>query len=108
MQFFFSVFCRQRYVDRHFPHTLRPLRPLADECSTQSPVLRRDPTTCLCGPQNGIKLTNEPPKGVKANIARTYNDMTPEFLASCTAKPAAWKKLLFTLSFFHAVVQVQA
>jgi dynein heavy chain len=54
-----------------------------------------------------IKLTNEPPKGVKANINRSYNDMTPEHLASCEAKPLVWRKLLFSLSFFHAVVQVR-
>jgi dynein heavy chain len=55
--------------------------------------------------QNSIKLTNEPPKGVRANVARTYNDMTAEHLGSCPAKPEAWRKLLFSLSFFHAVVQ---
>ena len=55
--------------------------------------------------QNGIKLTNEPPKGVKANIGRTYNDLTEEVLESCSAKPMQWQRLLFSLSFFHAVVQ---
>lgn len=28
--------------------------------------------------QNGMKLTNEPPKGVKANVNRGFNDMTEE------------------------------
>ncbi|KAG2448089.1 hypothetical protein HYH02_007114 [Chlamydomonas schloesseri] len=55
--------------------------------------------------QNGIKLTNEPPKGVKANVNRTYNDLTAEALEACPAKPEPFKKLLFSLSFFHAVVQ---
>lgn len=55
--------------------------------------------------QSGVKLTNEPPRGVKANVARTYNDMTDVPFESCHAKPTAWKKLLFSLSFFHAVVQ---
>jgi hypothetical protein len=55
--------------------------------------------------QNGIKLTNEPPKGVKANVKRTFNDMTPEHFTSCARKPEAWTKLMFSLSFFHAVVQ---
>lgn len=33
--------------------------------------------------------------------------MTPEHLASCDAKPMVWRKLLFSLSFFHAVMQVR-
>lgn len=32
--------------------------------------------------------------------------MTPEHLASCDAKAMVWRKLLFSLSFFHAVMQV--
>ena len=57
--------------------------------------------------QSGIKLTCEPPKGVKANIARTYADMTEgAFESSCPSKPLVWKKLLFSLTFFHAVIQV--
>jgi len=56
--------------------------------------------------QNGVKLTNEPPRGVRANLARTYNDLTQEVLDSCPAKPVEWRRLLYSLSFFHAVVQV--
>ncbi len=33
--------------------------------------------------------------------------MTPDFLDTCPEKPEAWRKLLFSLSFFHAVVQVR-
>ncbi|GFH16498.1 dynein heavy chain 7 [Haematococcus lacustris] len=55
--------------------------------------------------QNGIKLTNQPPQGVKANLTRTYNDLTQEILDSCPAKPTEWRKLLFSLAFFHAVMQ---
>lgn len=55
--------------------------------------------------QNGIKLTNEPPKGVKANLSRMYNDLSEETFEVCQAKPGPWKKLVFALSFFHAVVQ---
>lgn len=58
--------------------------------------------------QSCIKLTSEPPKGVKANVARTYADITEgPFESSCPSKPAAWKKLLFSLAFFHAVVQAR-
>ena len=56
--------------------------------------------------QNGMKLTNEPPKGVKANITKTYNEMSVEkFEGNLAAKPKAWKKLVFSLACFHAVVQ---
>ncbi|KAK3243833.1 hypothetical protein CYMTET_46533 [Cymbomonas tetramitiformis] len=54
--------------------------------------------------QIGIKVTNEPPKGVRANLLRTFADMTDEYLESCS-KPRAWKKLLFACSFFHAILQ---
>lgn len=53
--------------------------------------------------QSGIKLTNEPPKGLKANLNRTFNDIQDKDYDSCT-KPAEFKKLLFSLAFFHAVI----
>jgi dynein heavy chain len=53
--------------------------------------------------QNGIKITNEPPKGLKANLLRTYNEVTDISYNSCT-KSFEFKKLLFSLGFFHAVI----
>ena len=51
-----------------------------------------------------MKLTNEPPKGIKSNVLKTYNEMPFEKLSSCT-KLVPWRKLIFSLSFFHAVIQ---
>jgi len=45
--------------------------------------------------ENGVKLTNEPPKGVKANIGRGFNNLSEEAFESVTSKLGAWKTLLF-------------
>jgi dynein heavy chain len=59
------------------------------------------PVTIL---QNGVKTTLEPPNGIRANLMRTYSTFSDEVLNSCS-KTDSWKKLLFSLSFFHAIIQ---
>eukprot|EP00736_Rhodelphis_marinus_P009963 Rmarinus@m.13207 len=59
------------------------------------------PVTIL---QNGIKMTNEPPRGLRANLTQSYLSIDDDLFDGCT-KPAEWKKMLFGLSFFHALVQ---
>ncbi|KAL8439659.1 hypothetical protein Efla_004567 [Eimeria flavescens] len=54
--------------------------------------------------QNGVKMTNEPPKGLKANLLRIYSGMDSRQL-NATREPSHYRKLLFSFCFFHAVVQ---
>ena len=71
--------------------------------------------------QNGLKLTNEPPKGLRANLQRSlaqldtwstweapglgsFEDKGQGHAAGAQRLPI-WKRLAFGLAFFHAVVQ---
>ena len=54
--------------------------------------------------QNGIKMTLEPPKGLKANLIRSYTRVTDEYMDQCK-DPASHKRLLFSICLFHAVIQ---
>jgi dynein heavy chain len=54
--------------------------------------------------QNGVKLTIEPPKGLRANVLRSFQTVTDEVLAD-SSKEIEWRRIQFGLKFFHAVVQ---
>jgi dynein heavy chain len=58
------------------------------------------PTSIL---QASIKITNEPPTGMNANIHRALDNFTQETLER-SSKEAEFKSILFTLCYFHAVV----
>ena len=57
--------------------------------------------------QNGVKMTNEPPKGFKSNILRSFGNLVkPEdFEDEMNGKSLHWRKLLCGLAFFHANIQ---
>jgi dynein heavy chain len=53
--------------------------------------------------QNGVKMTNEPPKGLKSNILKSYTQVTNKEFDSCE-KPIAFRRLYWGLCFFNAVI----
>ncbi|XP_066123630.1 dynein axonemal heavy chain 6 [Saccopteryx bilineata] len=59
------------------------------------------PVTVL---QNSVKVTNEPPKGLRANIRRAFTEMTPSFFEE-NILGRKWRKIIFGICFFHAIVQ---
>jgi len=60
----------------------------------------RFPVTIL---QQGVKVTNEPPRGLKANISKSLMRLDKSF-EDIDKNKSVWKKLVFGLSFFHALI----
>ncbi|XP_064645339.1 dynein axonemal heavy chain 6-like [Lineus longissimus] len=54
--------------------------------------------------QNSVKVTNEPPKGLRANTRRAFTEMTPNFFEN-NILGIEWRKIIFGVCFFHAIIQ---
>ena len=54
--------------------------------------------------QNGIKMTIEPPQGLRSNLLLSYSTVDDKNLEDCS-KTEAFKSLYFGFCFFHAIVQ---
>ena len=50
-----------------------------------------------------IKITNEPPTGMQANLHKAFDNFDQDTLEMCS-KEAEFKSILFSLCYFHAVV----
>ena len=54
--------------------------------------------------QNSVKVTNEPPKGLRANVRASFAGVDPDGFAS-NPLGVTYRKLIFGLCFFHANIQ---
>jgi len=54
--------------------------------------------------QTSVKMTIEPPSGIRANLMRTFANMEATEIAK-TKSPKKFQKLLYGFAFFHAIVQ---
>jgi dynein heavy chain len=55
--------------------------------------------------QASQKITNEAPKGIRANVLGSMHQLIMEEGWESSRRPWVWKKLLSALIFFHAIVQ---
>ena len=53
--------------------------------------------------ESAIKITNEPPTGMQANLHKALDNFNQDTLEMCT-KETEFKAILFALCYFHAVV----
>jgi dynein heavy chain len=53
--------------------------------------------------QRGVKITTEPPRGVKANLIRLYGSISEDQFHRCSQR-RKYKRLLFCLCWFHALL----
>ncbi|XP_049884905.1 dynein axonemal heavy chain 6 [Pectinophora gossypiella] len=54
--------------------------------------------------QNSVKVTNEPPKGLKANVKRALIEMDEDFFEDHVLGQD-WRTMLFGICVFHAIIQ---
>lgn len=62
-----------------------------------------DPNFPIAVLQRGIKMTTEPPKGLRSNLLTLYNTISEEQFSRCSHQ-AIYKRLLFSLVWFHAIL----
>lgn len=58
--------------------------------------------------QSGVKITSEPPRGIRANLLNIYTEIlqSREVMIQFNSgeNPDDWRKLHFALAFFHALI----
>ena len=55
--------------------------------------------------QMSVKVTDEPPKGVKAGLYRTFSTLITEEFLEKEDPPEKWKSIVYTLCYQHSIIQ---
>ena len=55
--------------------------------------------------QNSVKMTLEPPKGIRSNMQGSFVALDPDWFETCSTKPNVFRKMCFGVCFFHAVMR---
>lgn len=57
--------------------------------------------------QNGVKMTNEPPMGLRSNLINCFgtDPINNRDWFNSSAQPKVFRRMLFGLCFFHALIQ---
>jgi dynein heavy chain len=93
-------------VARWLPKLEKKLESLVEAAHAEFRVfLSSLPQTCVPVQvlQNSIKLTNEPPSGLRPNMLRAYGTFTEAVWEVCP-KQSELKAIIFALCFFHSIV----
>ncbi|VDI07166.1 dynein heavy chain, axonemal [Mytilus galloprovincialis] len=98
-------------VERWLPTLEKKLESYTDECHASYRVyISAEPAPTVLShiiPQGileiSIKITNEPPTGMVANLHQALDNFDQETMEMC-AKENEFKSILFSLCYFHAVV----
>ena len=53
--------------------------------------------------QNGVKMTNEPPNGIRANVTKSFQSLVKEEFFESSRRHAEFKKLLCSIAFFTRI-----
>eukprot|EP00762_Andalucia_godoyi_P006421 ANDGO_02891.mRNA.1 Dynein-1-beta heavy chain len=54
--------------------------------------------------QDGVKMTNEPPRGIRASLQRTFASFISADVLRSAVEDRKYQKAIYSLAFFHAVV----
>lgn len=54
--------------------------------------------------QNGMKMTIEPPKGLKSNLLRAFTSIDPEWFAESCTRSTECKQHFRRLDIYHSLI----